>query len=61
MLGYGYNGLLSIVADLQERSESELDDEALMRLWCEHVSEPVPGFTPPDPRLAQDREPSGPM
>ena len=54
-LGYGYNGLLSIVAALQERTDSALDDEALMRLWREHVPEPVPGFTPPDPRLAQDQ------
>jgi hypothetical protein len=53
-LGYGYNGLMSIVAALQEPANSELDDEALLRLWREHVSEPVPGFTPPDPRLAQD-------
>ena len=45
---------MSIVAALQERANSELDDEALMRLWRNHVSEPVRGFTPPDPRLAQD-------
>jgi hypothetical protein len=53
-LGYGYNGLMSIVAALQERANSELDGEALMRLWRNHVSEPVRGFTPPDPRLAQN-------
>jgi hypothetical protein len=45
---------MSIVAALQECASSELDDDALMRLWRKQVFEPVPGFTPPDPRLAQD-------
>ena len=52
-LGYGYNGLMSIVAVLREPADSTPTDDEVMRLWREHVPDPVPGFVPPDPRLKE--------